>query len=176
MEHLPKTLILLAVPLLASMAAAALPFLNAAPPPAVAPVTVAAAADLCFTAGPVTYRVSTGTSTPDYRVRIDSGAADPHSAPDLRIQLVDNVESADFALVDGFSGDHGTCASAGRIRTVALVDDASAADVTLRLSGEPSETDLKLFVHSDRFGDRDAAALFAAMRHDQARQKLAQSH
>jgi hypothetical protein len=171
MERLPKTLILLAVPLLAGMAAAALPFLNAAPPPTVAPVTVAAAADLCFTAGPVTYRVSTGTSAPDYRVRIDSGAADP----DLRIQLVDNVESADFALVDGFSGDHGTCASAGRIRTVALVDDASAADVTLLLSGEPSEAALKLFVHSDRFGDRDAAALFAAMRHDQARQKLAQS-
>jgi hypothetical protein len=175
MERLPKTLILLAVPLLASMAAAALPFLNAAPPPTVAPVAVAAAADLCFTAGPVTYRVSTGTSAPDYRVRIDSGAADPHSDPDLRIQLVDNVESADFALVDGFSGDHGTCASAGHIRTVALVDDASAADVTLLLSGEPSEAALKLFVHSDRFGDRDAAALFAAMRHDQARQKLAQS-
>jgi len=172
MAHWRKTpgLIALAVLLVAGVAAAALPFLAAAPP-AVSPAPAVVAADRCFTAGAVTYRMSPGTSTPDYRVRIDSGAA----APDLRIQLVDSVESADFALVDGLSGDHGTCASAGIIKTVQLVEDASAADVTLRLAGEPTEADLKLFVHSGRFGDRDAAALFAAMRHDQARQTLAQS-
>jgi hypothetical protein len=173
MEHWRKrlTLTVLAVLLAAGAATAALIFLTAAPPPIAVPVAVAAAADLCFTAGVVTYRVSTGKSAPDYRVKIDGGAANP----DLRIQLVDSVESADFALVDGFGGDHGTCASAGHIKTVQLVDDAGAADVTLSLAGDPTEADLKLFVHSDRFGDRDAAALFAAMRHDQARQKLAQS-
>jgi hypothetical protein len=175
MEHWRKTLTLsaLAALLVAGTVAAVLPFLAATPPTA-APVAIVAV-DRCFTAGSVTYRVSTGASTPDYRVKIDSGAADPDSAPDLRIQLVDSVESADFALVDGFSGDHGTCASAGHVKTVQVVGNTSPADVTLRLAGEPTETDLKLFVHSDRFGDRDAAALFAAMRHDQMRQKLAQS-
>jgi hypothetical protein len=175
MEHWRKTLTLgaLAALLFAGTVAAVLPFLAATPPTA-APLAIVAV-DRCFTAGSVTYRVSTGASAPDYRVRIDGGAADPDSAPDLRIQLVDSVESADFALVDGFSGDAGTCASAGHIKTVQVVGETSPADVTLRLSGEPTETDLKLFVHSERFGDRDAAALFAAMRHDQARQKLAQS-
>jgi hypothetical protein len=172
MEHWRKilTLSVLAVLLVAGTMAAVLPFL-APTPPTVAIVAV----DRCFTAGSVTYRVSTGASTPDYRVKIDSGAADPHSAPDLRIQLVDSVESADFALVDGFSGDAGTCASAGHIKTVQVVGETSPADVTLRLSGDPTEADLKLFVHSERLGERDAAALFAAMRHDQMRQKLAQS-
>jgi hypothetical protein len=183
MEHGRKTLTLigLAALLVAGLTAAALTLVFTPAPPAVIPPAVAAVADRCFTAGAVTYRVSTGMSTPDYRVRIERGAADPDSgsdpdtAPDLRIQLVDSVESADFALVDGFGGDHGACASASHIRTVQIVGETSAADITLRLAGQPTEADLKLFVRSERFGDRDAAALFAAMLHDQARQKLAQS-
>jgi hypothetical protein len=167
MKRLHITLILLMV---IGMPAAALLFFFfflAAAPITVAPAPVVA--NLCFTAGAVTYRVSMGTPSPDYRVKI--GASDP----DLRIQLVDNVESADFALVDDLGGADGTtCASRGLIKTVQVVGDTSPADVTLSLSGEGTDADLKLFVHSARFGERDAAALFAAMRLHQAGQKLAQ--
>jgi hypothetical protein len=168
MKRLHKALILLMV---TGMPAAALPFLFTAAPVTVAPAPVVA--NLCFTAGAVTYRVSMGTPSPDYRVKI--GASDPDSGPYLRIQLVDNVESADFALVDDLGGADGTtCASRGLIKTVQVVGDTSPADVTLSLSGEGTDADLKLFVHSARFGERDAAALFAAMRLHQAGQKLAQ--
>ena len=37
--------------------------------------------------------------------------------------------------------------------------------MTISLSRDAAEADLKLFVHSARVGHRDAAALLAAMRH-----------
>jgi hypothetical protein len=151
MERLRNTLILL---LVAGIPAAAPPFFAATP-------------NLCFTAGTVTYRMT--NATPDIRVRIDA------AHPDLRIRLVDSVEAADFALVDDVGTvDAGACQSAGLVRTVRLVGEGGAADVTISLSPETAEGDLKLFVHSARFGHRDAAALFAAMRHQQDRQELAQ--
>jgi hypothetical protein len=167
MKRLHITLILLMV---IGLPAAALPFFFTDAPVTVAPVPFVS--NLCFTAGAVTYRVSMGTPSPDYRVKI--GASDPDSGPYLRIQLVDNVESADFALVDDLGGAEANCASAGLIKTVQVVGESATADATLSLSGEPADADLKLFVHSDRFGQRDAAALFAAMRLHQAGQKLAQ--
>jgi hypothetical protein len=150
MERIRKTLILL---LVAGIPAAAPPVFDAAP-------------NLCFTAGSVTYQVAPGASLPDYRVRI----ADREAEPDLRIQLVNDVETADFALVDDF-GSGSACTSAGLVKTVQVVGEGSTADVTMSLSREAA--DLKLFVHSARFGHRDAAALFAAMRHDQHRHRLA---
>jgi hypothetical protein len=94
MDHLQKFLILL---LVAGIPAAAPPF-SASP------------ADLCLTAGSLTYRVSSGTAAADVRVRIEPRAAHP----DLRIRLVDGIESADFAVVDdvGTAGGR-ACASAG---------------------------------------------------------------
>ena len=166
MKRLHITLILLMV---IGLPAAALPFLFTDAPVTVAPVPFVS--NLCFTTGAVTYRVSMGTPSPDYRVKI--GASD--SGPYLRIQLVDNVESADFALVDDLGGTDGnTCASAGLVKTVQVVGETGTADVTLSLSGDGTDADLKLFVHSARYGQRDAAALFAAMRLHQAGQKLAQ--
>jgi hypothetical protein len=172
MKRLYKASILLMV---IALPAAALPFVFTAAPVTVAPAP--AASNLCFTTGAVTYRVSLGTPAPDYRVKI--GAFDPDSnpgsGPHLRIQPVDNVESADFALVDDLGGvDGNTCASGSLTKTVQVVGETGTADLTLSLSDEPADADLKLFVHSARFGHRDAAALFAAMRLHQAGQKLAQ--
>jgi hypothetical protein len=147
MDHLQKFLILLLV----------------AGIPAAAPFT-ASSPRLCFTAGPITYQVAAGLSAADVRVKIVA----PLANPDLRIQLVNDVQSADFALVDDFgAGDGNACASGGPVKRVRVVPDAQAADVTIALSDEPSAGDLKLFVHSARFGHRDAAALLAAMKHDE---------
>ena len=167
MGRLQKTLLLLTV---AAIPAAALCYLAGLPRPD-APVEAAAraaASQPCFTAGPVTYRMAApGMAAPDFRVKISD------ADPELRIALVDRVDDADFALVD--DGDAaGACMSAGRIKTVQLVGEASAADVTVSLSREGTGTELKLFVYSARFSHDAAAALFAAMRLDQRASKLAQ--
>jgi hypothetical protein len=147
MERVRKSLILV---LIAGIPAASPAVFSAAP----------AAPELCFTAGSVTYQVA--SMAPDVRVRIDP------VHPDLRIHLVDSVEAADFALVDDVGATTGsTCKAAGLLKTVRLVDDGSPADLTIGLSREGTDGDLKLYVHSGRFGHRDAAALFAAMRRDQ---------
>jgi hypothetical protein len=174
LERLNKTLILL---LVAGIPAAAAPpfFLTFS----------AQQPQLCFTAGSITYQV--GGAAPDYRVKIAATG-------DLRIQLVNDVDLADFALVDDVADADSACDAGGTVRTIKVVDDASPADVTVSLTQavaqmdakeadettaeaavpESAGTDLKLFVHSARFGHRDAAALLAAMRHYQAGQ-LAQS-
>ena len=148
MDHLQKVLILL---LVAGIPAAAPPFTASAP-------------RLCFTAGSITYQVAPGTSAADLRVKIVA----PPANPDLRIQLVNDVQSADFAVVDDYGArDGGACASAGLLKRVRVVADTQPADISIALSDEPGAGDLRLFVHSVRFGHRDAAALFAAMRRDQ---------
>jgi len=147
MDRLHKTLILL---LVAGIPAAAPPFF-ASPP------------GLCFTAGSVTYQLSPSATAPDYKVKIDNAAAQPQ----LRIGLVDRVETADFALVDDNSGfDRNGCHSAGLIKTIKLVADGPS-DLTISLTREAADADLKLFVYSARLGHREAAALFAVMRHNQ---------
>ena len=77
--------------------------------------SVAAASNLCFTAGAVTYQVSPDAAA-DFRVKIDD------ARPDLRIALVDGVETADFALVDGVGG-FDACESTHRLKTVGIVGE-----------------------------------------------------
>ena len=160
MERLRKSAMLL---LMAGLPAAALPYLGTS-------------SDICFTAGSVTYQLSSAAAAPDYRVRIDNKAP----RPDLRVRLVDQAELADFALVDDAAAPAGkACATAGLLRTVKIVPVADASDVTITVSrdaqGEaPGEgADFALFVHSARITHQDAAALFALMRHVQASQKVA---
>jgi hypothetical protein len=153
MSHLQRILILL---LVAGIPAAAPPFPGSSP-------------NLCLAAGSLTYQVSPNASAADLRVRIEPRAAHP----DLRIQLVDSIESADFAVVDDVgAAPAGACSTSGLIKTVRTVDDAGPADITISLSREDADADLRLYVHSVRFGHRDAAALFAAMRHYENAVKL----
>jgi hypothetical protein len=162
MEHLKKAFILL---LVAWIPAAAPPF---------SATTPAAPHHLCFTAGSLTYEVAPEIRTPDFRVRFAA------TASDLRVLLVDSVDLADFALVDDVAVS--ACRAAGDVKTIQVVGEQSPADVTVSLSRggtqdanhDDADVDLKLFVHSARFGHRDAAALFAAMRHFQTT-RLAQS-
>ena len=174
-ERLNKTLILLLVVGIPAAAA----------PPLFLTFSAQQQPQLCFTAGSITYQV--GGGAPDYRVKIAA-------AGDLRIQLVNDVDLADFALVDDVADADSACDAGGTVRTIKVVDDASPADIAVSLTqavaqadtkeaeettaeatvAEPADTDLKLFVNSTRFDHRDAAALLAAMRHYQAGQ-LAQS-
>jgi hypothetical protein len=123
---------------------------------------------LCFASGASTYQIVATATAPDYRIRIDAEAA----RPDLRMQLVDRAENADFVLVDDFSGDEPrTCRSSTPIRTVTLDTATGKPDVTVQLSADAKGADYRLYVHSARFSQQDAAALLAAMwKADQHRQ------
>jgi len=151
LERLKKPLILL---LVAGIPAAAPPFFTKAP-------------DLCFTAGSITFQLTPGAPKADYRVKIAAFADDPRTQ-NLHIQLVDDVDAADFALVDDVTASPSACKSAGNVKTVEVVGENSPADVAVSLSPGATDGDLKLFVHSARFAHQDAAALLAAMRHYQA--------
>jgi hypothetical protein len=122
----------------------------------------------CFASGASTYQIVANAPAPDYRIRIDNQTAQP----DLRMQLVDRAEHADFVLVDDFSdGEPSTCKSATKIRTVTLDGAADKPDVTVQLSADAKGADYRLYVHSVRFSQQDAAALLAAMwKADQRRQ------
>jgi hypothetical protein len=110
----------------------------------------------CFATGASAYQIVTKAPAPDYRIRIDSAAAHP----DLRMQLVDRVEQADFVLVDDVGDEPGTCKSA---RTVTHDGAAGRPDVTVQLSADANGADYRLYVRSARFSQQDAAALLAAM-------------
>lgn len=115
---------------------------------------------LCFASGATTYQIARNAATPDFRIKIADGAA----RPDLRMQLVDRAEIADFVLVDDFSGKEQTpCRSSTPIRAVALDTDTAKPDVTVHLSADAAHSDYKIYVHSVRFSQQDAAALLAAM-------------
>jgi hypothetical protein len=145
MGTLRTTFVLLCV---AGTAAAAAPFLTAAP-------------DLCFTAGSVTYRLSANAPSPDYRVAIDNQA----SHPDLRVRLVDRVEAADFALTDDAGTMTGNaCTAAGSVKIIRIVPAGTLADITIAVSPQRNESDFALYVHSARVSHFDAAALFALVR------------
>jgi hypothetical protein len=128
---------------------------------AAAPRLFTPSPDLCFAAGSVTYRLAAGDGTADYAVAIDNAAVHP----DLRIHLVDQIETADFALVDDVGAATGNaCASLGPIRTVRIVPAGGAADITIAVSRQPGPNDFSLYVHSTRASHVGAAALFALMR------------
>lgn len=148
---------------LAAIAAPAAAYSMMAVPPKPLPLSN------CFASGASTYQIVSNAAAPDYRIRIDSAAAQP----DLRMQLVDRPEYADFVLVDDFSGSEpSTCKSSTPVRTV-TVDGAAQPDVTVHLSADAKGADYRLYVRSTRFSQQDAAALLAAMwKADQSR-KLA---
>ena len=115
----------------------------------------------------MTYQLAPNSASPDYRVRVDNGAAHP----DLRVALVDRAATADFVLVDDGGNDGHACASAGLRRTIKLVPDD--ADLTINVSTAADGADVKLFVHSARVGHQDAAALFAVMQRAESADQLA---
>ena len=113
----------------------------------------------CFTAGSSAYQISAGARSPDHKVRIDQQAAHP----DLRIQLVDQPETADFVLVDD-AGASNACNTSTPLQTIRVDDDEKFPDLTISLSKDASAPGYKLYVLSARFSHEDAAALFGVMR------------
>lgn len=115
---------------------------------------------MCFASGSATYRIAPDAATPDFRVKIADNAA----RSDLKMQLVDRPEIADFVLVDDFSArEQAPCRSSAPVQTVTLDTGELTPDVTVNLSADNGAADYKIYVHSVRYSQQDAAALLAAM-------------
>lgn len=145
MDRFRKTMILLA---------------GLALPAAAAHGTFSTPDPLYFASGAASYRLSPNAMLPDYRVRIDNAAA----KPDLRMQMVDRPEIADFIIADDYGAKEGdACGSSVPIRTVKLDTETRAPDVVVALAADTPSPDYKVYVHSVRYSQADAAALLAAV-------------
>jgi hypothetical protein len=78
--------------------------------PAAAPRDFATVPNLCFNAGSTTFQFSPSPSAPDYRVKFVAA----ETKPDMRVQLVDEVTNADFALLDDIEPLPGSACRVGR--------------------------------------------------------------
>jgi hypothetical protein len=112
----------------------------------------------CFISGVASYRIAPGNTAPDFRIKIAGDSA----RADLRMQLVDRAEIADFVLVDDSSDEEPGCNPSSRVRTVTVDASARRPDVTVALTADPDAADYRLYVRSARFSQRDAVALLAA--------------
>jgi hypothetical protein len=73
--------------------------------------------DLCFASGSATYKLSQKAAAPDIRVKFDNFAP----RPDLRMELVDRPEIADFVLADDFGAPpSNACRSSVRVKVVKI--------------------------------------------------------
>lgn len=115
-----------------------------------------AAAKPCFVAGNAGYLLSGNTSAA-HVVRVDNAAAHP----DLRMQLVDDPAAADFVLVDD-SDVSLACEGVSTVESIRIDAAAARPDLTIALSREAA--DYKIYLHSDRYTEQDAAALAAVIR------------
>jgi hypothetical protein len=155
MDRLRKSLILLAVIAV----------------PAAAHSTFAPEDELCFASGSAIYRLSQKASSPDIRVKIDNAA----QRPDLRMQLVDRPEIADFVLADDYgSASNNTCKSPAPMKVIKIDDETSSPDIIVSLGAGDTLPDYRVYVHSVRFSHRDVAALLAALWKTQQGLKLAE--
>lgn len=114
------------------------------------------AAKPCFIAGNAGYQLS-GNAGAAHIVRIDNTAAHP----DLRLQLVDDPAAADFVLVDD-SDASPACDGVAMVESIRIDSAAAKPDLTVALSREAA--DYKIYLHSDRYTEEDAAALAAVIR------------
>jgi hypothetical protein len=87
-----------------------------------------------------------------------SFTSDPSEAT-VRVQISDNAEAADFAVVDDVdSADDAACSVTDTTQFVAIFNNPSAAAPVIYLS-QDGPADYRIFVRSKRFTARDAAAL-----------------
>ena len=92
-----------------------------------------------------------------------SFTSDPSQAT-IRVQVSDNAEAADFAVIDDIdSTETGACEGSAPPRLVAISRTPSAADPVIYLSRD-GPADYRIFVSSKSFSLLDAAALLVGAR------------
>ena len=112
------------------------------------------AAEACLAIGKPTYRLARGAA--DVTVRIEPSAA----APNVRIQLAETPDEADFILVD--DGAPPACGAAANVKNVSIAPGTTAVDLVVGLPSGSAPADYRIYVRSRWIAPETAAALFAA--------------
>jgi hypothetical protein len=87
------------------------------------------------------------------------GFTDDPTVATVRVQIVDNAETADFVVVDDVDSAEGNnCEAGAATRFVAIATHPSASQPIIYLS-QDGDADYRIFVKSKTFSAREAAAL-----------------
>jgi hypothetical protein len=113
---------------------------------------------VCLAIGDVSYRIAGDGARADYTVHIDPAAA----APDIRIQLAESADAADFVFVDDGDAPAPCRYGAAGIRSIRTAVTARAADLVLGFATSATPADYRIFVRSRFLAPEAAAALFPA--------------
>jgi hypothetical protein len=114
----------------------------------------AAAPPACLSIGNTAYRVASETVRPDVTVRIDPAAA----TPDIRIQLTESADEADFVFVD--DGNASPSCRQNSTRSVRIDAAAVAPDLTVGFGAGLAT--YRIYVRSRWLAPEIVAGLFAA--------------
>ena len=115
----------------------------------------------CIALGPGTVEIASAPWHADLHV---SFTDDPKLAT-VRVAISDNAEAADFAVVDDVNATDGNaCEATPATQFIAISAPKAGATLIIYLSHEEGPADYRIFVHSNRFTDRQAAALIVGAR------------
>jgi hypothetical protein len=120
--------------------------------------SIGASAPACLSIGNVSYRAVANSAPANYTVRLDASAA----SPDIRIQIADTADAADFVFVDDGNAPPACRHGGGAIKSVKIV--TAAADLVAAVTTGFETADYRIYVRSRRLAPETAAALFAAAR------------
>ncbi len=82
----------------------------------------------------------------------------------VRVQIVNDAESADFTVIDDEGTDEpGACTADAATRFIGIAATAASTDPVIYLTAD-SDADYRIFVRSRSFTARDAAALIVGAR------------
>jgi hypothetical protein len=141
-----------AVPLLAVAVFARFEFVSASLP--------------CIAIGADTLQIASAPWHADLHV---SFTDDPKLAT-VRVAVSDSAETADFAVIDDVDDtDDSACRSTPATQFVAISAERSASAPVIYLSHDAGPSDYRIFVHSTRLSEQDAAALVVGARSDHPR-------
>jgi hypothetical protein len=119
----------------------------------------------CIETGGMSVQIATAPWHADLHV----GFTDNPAAATVRVQIVENAETADFAVVDDVdSADANACEANPAMRLVAVAAYPSASQPIIYLSRDGG-ADYRIFVRSKTFSARDAAALIVGANGGHAR-------
>jgi hypothetical protein len=119
----------------------------------------------CIAVGDTSVQIASAPWHADLHV----GFTDDPAAATVRVQIVENAETADFAVVDDVdSAEANACEANPAMRLVAVAAYPSASQPIIYLSRDGG-ADYRIFVRSKTFSARDAAALIVGANGGHAR-------
>jgi hypothetical protein len=121
----------------------------------------------CIAMGETSVQIATAP----WQAQLHVGFTDDPARATVRVQIVDTAEAADFAVVDDIEDDHagdGACGVTASTQFIAITASPSATEPVIYLSHD-DKADYRIFVKSNSFTARDAAAMIVGASRDRAR-------